>query len=133
MELDSRLTRIQQSSTALEDRAYDAIQRAVYDGRNLAEEQASYILSDQYQLKLQLDLVQWGEAFLEENVTALPPPDFLRSYTQHCQFRKEVARYNSVGAPRPPTTVRIDGRLRVVATPKGGAGGASGAAALTGR
>merc|ERR1711904_456228 len=62
MELDSRLTKIQRSSTTLEDSAYEAIQQEVYNGRSLAEEQASYILSDQYQLKLQLDLFQWSES-----------------------------------------------------------------------
>lgn len=128
MELDSRLTKIQRSSTTLEDSAYEAIQQEVYNGRSLAEEQASYILSDQYQLKLQLDLLQWSESFFQEYVTALPPPDFLRSYTQHCQMRNEITRNVSVQAPRPPTTVRIDGRLRVVAAPKG-AGSAT--AALT--
>eukprot|EP00928_Gymnodinium_smaydae_P033035 TRINITY_DN23775_c0_g1_i1.p1 TRINITY_DN23775_c0_g1~~TRINITY_DN23775_c0_g1_i1.p1 ORF type:complete len:508 (-),score=94.28 TRINITY_DN23775_c0_g1_i1:126-1649(-) len=116
-QLDGKLEAVQRSGRALEDRAYDAVQQAVNQGRDVAEDQASKVLSDQLNVKLQLDLSAWLESFSEEYLKSLPPPDFLHSWNQHCLARADFARLGLLAPARPPVTLRTEGRLRVTTAP----------------
>eukprot|EP00929_Paragymnodinium_shiwhaense_P090636 TRINITY_DN50801_c0_g1_i1.p1 TRINITY_DN50801_c0_g1~~TRINITY_DN50801_c0_g1_i1.p1 ORF type:complete len:487 (-),score=110.12 TRINITY_DN50801_c0_g1_i1:13-1473(-) len=118
-ELDGKLAQVQRSGTALEDKAYDIVQQAVSQGRDIAEEQAAYLLADELEMRRQLDQQAWLESFLEEHVKMLPPPDFLQAWNQHCLVREDLAQLGGVSQGRASIGLRVDGRLRVVAAPQG--------------
>jgi len=113
-ELDSLLSAVLTAGQEAENEIYYRIQEAVRQGKDLAQEQNNLFLADVLEAKRQLDESAWIELFLEK-VKALPEPDFMQAWLQHCKLREEVARLGALGRPRVSAGLQVEGGLRLVA------------------
>ncbi|KAL8450784.1 hypothetical protein Emag_003072 [Eimeria magna] len=47
------------------------------------------VMTQQFELQRQLDMIEWGESFLRLQRSVLPPADYLAAWLRHCRLRDE--------------------------------------------
>ncbi|CDI84542.1 hypothetical protein EAH_00053460, partial [Eimeria acervulina] len=52
------------------------------------EDKMGIVLSQQFELQRQLDMIEWSENFLRLQRSVLPPADYLAAW--HCRIRDEI-------------------------------------------
>ncbi|KAL8435672.1 hypothetical protein ACSSS7_002333 [Eimeria intestinalis] len=48
------------------------------------------VMTQQFELQRQLDMIEWGESFLRLQRSVLPPADYLAAWLRHCRLRDEI-------------------------------------------
>ncbi|CDI84544.1 Chromosome II, complete genome, related [Eimeria acervulina] len=54
------------------------------------EDKMGIVLSQQFELQRQLDMIEWSENFLRLQRSVLPPADYLAAWLRHCRLRDEM-------------------------------------------
>jgi hypothetical protein len=117
--VDARLRAVHRNVERAEAQIVDAFERAVRELRSLTHARHAALLSEELELRRQLQHVAWVEGFLRRQRAQLPPVDFLRDWGRHAALRSSLHRLRFAQGRRAAPEARADlavvGRVAVVA------------------
>eukprot|EP00742_Colponemidia_sp_Colp-10_P004319 GILJ01004608.1.p1 GENE.GILJ01004608.1~~GILJ01004608.1.p1 ORF type:complete len:562 (-),score=83.28 GILJ01004608.1:168-1853(-) len=113
--IDDRLREVNKNSSAVEEKIYQILQEALYQLQDETQKKMSVLLGEELELRRQLEQIEWLESFLRFQQQALPPVDFLTSWSRHCQLRSELHNLNTIRTEiNVFPDIRLEGRIQVV-------------------
>ncbi|KAL8431405.1 hypothetical protein Efla_001760 [Eimeria flavescens] len=96
-DLNERLEAIQKlidaarcNCRSVEQRCYAILEESMNQLRSCTEDKMGVVMTQQFELQRQLDLIEWGESFLRLQRSVLPPADYLAAWLRHCRLRDEM-------------------------------------------
>lgn len=96
-DLNERLEEIQKlidgarrNCRSVEQRCYAILEESMNQLRSCTEDKMGIVLSQQFELQRQMDMIEWGESFLRLQRSVLPPADYLAAWLCHCRLRDEM-------------------------------------------
>ncbi|KAL8272680.1 hypothetical protein Esti_003384 [Eimeria stiedai] len=96
-DLNERLEAIQKlidaarcNCRSVEQRCYAILEESMNQLRSCTEDKMGVVMTQQFELQRQLDMIEWGESFLRLQRSVLPPADYLAAWLRHCRLRDEV-------------------------------------------
>lgn len=115
-ELDAVLALVRGNGDSVQNALSGAVQAAAAECARLTEAECASRRSGELQAELYLRQAAWLDAFLQEDLRALPKSRLLHAWVQHMRVRDDIWRLATTAPP--PSVVsalRLDGALRVAA------------------
>jgi len=90
--VDAKLREVNRNSAEVEELIYKTLQDALFQLQDLTQEKLNVLLSEEVELRRQLEHVDWTETFLDQEREEATPVDFLNAWKCHVQLRADIAR-----------------------------------------
>jgi hypothetical protein len=140
--IDRRMTQVNQNHEKCQDQIYEIVQRVVQVLHEETQSKLAALLSDESELRRQLEYYGWMEGFLNYQKSAINPVEFLQVFKSHSSLLAAAPSEIVDGASNVRADIRVLGRLDVVvddtnaavqpapqrieSAPRGGGGGGGG-------
>lgn len=112
--VDRRMAAVNANYDRCQDEIYEIVQRAVQVLHEETQSKLSALLSDESELKRQLEYYAWMEAFLAYQRRTVDPVEFLQAYRSHSAALAAAPSEICDGATGVRADIRVVGRLEVV-------------------
>jgi len=137
--LDDKLAGVQANSAAVEEALYQKLQEALYALQDETQRKMNVLLSEELELRRQLQQIEWSESFIGVMQDTLPPMSFIAAWERHAALRSQLyAQLSGAMTSRALEEVHADlrlvGHIEVVsehAVPSAAAAAAAAAASMT--
>ena len=112
--IDRRMTSVKANHERSQDEIYEIVQRAVQVLHEETQSKLSALLSDDADLRRQLEYYAWMEAFLNYQKTCVNPVEFLNTFKNHSAILAQAPSEIVDASQNVRADIRIVGRLEVV-------------------
>ena len=112
--IDRRMSAVNANHEKCQDQIYEIVQRAVQILHEETQSKLSALLSDEAELRRQLEYYAWMEGFLNYQKSCTNPVEFLQTFKAHSSILAQAPSEIVDGAASVRADVRIVGRLEVV-------------------
>jgi len=90
--IDGKLRDVNRNSAEVEERIYKALQDALFQLQDLTQQKMNALLSEEVELRRQLQHIEWIESFLDRQRDEANQVDFLNAWKCHVQLRGDLCR-----------------------------------------
>jgi len=90
--IDVKLRQVSDNSAKVEEDIYKALQEALFQLQDSTQEKMSALLSEEVELRRQLQQAEWVEAFLDHQRDNASQLEFLNGWKCHVQLRADLVR-----------------------------------------
>jgi hypothetical protein len=112
--IDRRMQSVNQNHEQCQDQIYEIVQRVVQVLHEETQSKLSALLSDECELRRQLEYYNWMEAFLNYQKSCVNPVDFLQVFRSHSSLLATAPSEIVDSAANVRPDIRVLGRLEVV-------------------
>lgn len=112
--IDRRMTQVNQNHERCQDQIYEIVQRVVQVLHEETQSKLSALLSDESELRRQLEYYGWLESFLNYQKSCVNPVEFLQMFKAHSSLLAMAPSEIVDSAANVRADIRILGRLDVV-------------------
>ncbi|CUE62352.1 Hypothetical protein, putative [Bodo saltans] len=112
--IDRRMTQVNQNHEKCQDQIYEIVQRVVQVLHEETQSKLAALLSDESELRRQLEYYGWMEGFLNYQKSAINPVEFLQVFKSHSSLLAAAPSEIVDGASNVRADIRVLGRLDVV-------------------
>ena len=110
--IDTRLQAVQANSASVEEALYAKLQAALFSLQEQTQKKMSLLLSEELELRRQLQQIEWTESFASVMQESLPPMTFVSAWERHAALRSQLYSQLSGGlSPRLLEEVQPDIKL----------------------
>jgi hypothetical protein len=90
--VDAKLRDVNKNSAQIEEQIYQALQRALFQLQEATQDKMSALLSEEVELRRQLQQAEWVETFLSHQRDHAQQVDFLNAWKCHVQLRADMTK-----------------------------------------
>lgn len=112
--IDRRMQAVNQNHEQCQDQIYEIVQRVVQVLHEETQSKLSALLSDESELRRQLEFYSWMEAFLNYQKSCVNPVEFLQTFRCHSALLALAPSEIVDSAANVRPDIRVMGRLEVV-------------------
>ena len=112
--IDRRMTSVNANHERAQDEIFEIVQRAVQVLHEETQSKLSALLSDENELRRQLEYYSWMESFLNYQRTCVNPVEFLGTFKNHSGILSQAPSEIVDGGANVHADIRVVGRLEVV-------------------
>jgi hypothetical protein len=110
--IDDKLQAVQSNSATVEEALYQKLQDALYQLQDATQRKMNVLLSEELELRRQLQQIEWSETFIRVMQETLPPMSFISAWERHAALRSHLYAQLSAGlSSRVLTEVQPDMKL----------------------
>ena len=88
--IDTRLQAVQANSASVEEALYAKLQAALFSLQEHTSRKMSLLLSEELELRRQLQQIEWTESFASVMQESLPPMTFVSAWERHAALRAQL-------------------------------------------
>lgn len=112
--IDRRMQQVNTNHEKCQDQIYEIVQRVVQVLHEETQSKLSALLSDESELRRQLEFYNWMESFLNYQKSCINPVDFLQTFKCHSSLLAQAPSEIVDGAASVKADIRVVGRLDIV-------------------
>lgn len=88
--IDDKLKTVQTNSAAVEEALYQKLQDALQQLQGETQKKLNLLLSEELELRRQLQLIEWTDSFVPVMQQSLPPMSFIAAWEKHAALRSAL-------------------------------------------
>lgn len=88
--IDGKLAAVQANSAAVEEALYAKLQEALFALQEETQRKMNLLLSEELELRRQLQQIEWTESFVDIMQASLPPMSFVAGWERHASLRSQL-------------------------------------------
>lgn len=111
--IDRRMSAVNANHEKCQEQIYEIVQRAVQILHEETQSKLSALLSDEFELRRQLEFYSWMESFLNYQKASINPIEFLQAYKNHSGVLAQAPSEIVDGAAGVRPDIRVVGRIEV--------------------